>query len=239
MKKLLAFMLFSASLAGFSQDSKVVNEKNAQERKVSGFHAVHVSHGIDLVLTPGTSEKVVISASDPELTNKILTEVKDGVLKIYIENQNWNWHWGKNTRMVAYVSYKQIDDLDASGGSDIKVEGTISGERLSLDISGGGDFNGKVNVKKLNVDVSGGGDLTISGNATDVDIDVSGGGEFKGSGLVTDNCSIDASGGSDISITCNKSLSVESSGGSDVYYKGTAVIKKSNTSGGGSVTRRD
>ena len=234
-------MIFSASLAGFSQESKVVNEKNAQERKVSGFHAIHVSHGIDLVLTPGTSEKVVISASDPELANKILTEVKNGILKIYIDNGNapWNWHWGKNSRMVAYVSYKQLDELDGSGGSDIKVEGSISGEKLSLDISGGGDFYGKVAVKKLTVDVSGGGDLTISGTATDVDIDVSGGGDFKGTDLVTDNCTIDASGGSDISITCNKSLSVDSSGGSDVYYKGTASIKKTSMSGGGSVTRKD
>ena len=38
-------------------------------------------------------------------------------------------------------------DWKASGGSDIEVEGTIKVSNLHLDISGGSDFDGKVEAE--------------------------------------------------------------------------------------------
>ena len=39
---------------------------------------------------------------------------------------------------------------------------------------------------------------------------------------------MDASGGSDVFITVNKELNVNSSGGSDVFYKGNGAIRNLN-----------
>ncbi|MEI9911681.1 MAG: DUF2807 domain-containing protein [Bacteroidota bacterium] len=60
-----------------------------------------------------------------------------------------------NRKMKAYVSFKDIDKLTGSGGSDIRVDGTIKVNALNLDISGGSDFDGKVEANDLKVEASG------------------------------------------------------------------------------------
>ena len=52
MKKLL-FSLLVTGLVTTSSAQKTINDANAQKRNVSGFHAIEVSGGIDLLLEPG------------------------------------------------------------------------------------------------------------------------------------------------------------------------------------------
>jgi hypothetical protein len=228
MKKLflLSTILVFACLA-YAQH--IVKDANAEKRNISGFHAVKVSHGIDLFISQG-EESLAVSASDTKYRNKIRTEVKEGVLRIWYESGIGVHIDQGNKKMKAYLSFKNLDRLEASGGSDISVDGIIAVPKLSLDMSGGSDFGGKVNVNDLKIDASGGADVDISGTAKDVTIDASGGSDFKGYELITDNCTVDASGGSDVYITVNKELNAESSGGSDVHYKGNGLIKNLKTS---------
>src|SRR5215471_7365181 len=195
MKKILASLLFVACAFGVAAQ-KTVNDPNAEKRNVLGFHGIEVSGGIDLYLSQG-QETVVVSASEPKYRDKIKTEVKDGVLKIWYEN-NWNLSSEHGDRKLkAYVSYKDLDLLRASGGSDIYVDGSISVSKLSLHISGGSDFEGKVNLDEMKVESSGGSDVKISGNAKNLVVHATGGSDFKGYELITENCTVDASGGSD------------------------------------------
>ncbi len=223
MKKLL-LIIAALTFNSLLYAQHVVNDANAEKRNVAGFHGVNVSGGIDLYLSQG-QEAVAVSASEAKFRDKIKTEVKNGILKIWYEsNSNLHIELG-NKKMKAYVSFKNLDMLEASGGSDIKVDGMIAVSKLSLDISGGSDFEGKVNLNDLKVDASGGSDVHISGTAKNINIDASGGSDFKGYELTTDNCTVDASGGSDVYITVNKELNAESSGGSDIYYKGNGLIR--------------
>ncbi len=63
---------------------KTINDANAEKRNVSGYHAIEVSGGIDLYLSQG-DESVAVSASETKYRDRIKTEVKDGVLKIWYE----------------------------------------------------------------------------------------------------------------------------------------------------------
>jgi hypothetical protein len=118
------------------------------------------------------------------------------------------------------------------------VQGELKTDKLNLVLTGGSDFKGQVAVKELTIDQSGGSDVHIKGNAVNVKIDASGGSVFKGFDLVAEYAIVQASGGSDASITVNKEMAAEASGGSDVNYKGNPVIKYKSASGGGSVTKR-
>jgi hypothetical protein len=227
--------IFSICLAVLATGSifaqKTINDPLAEKRNVSGYHAIEVSGGIDLYLSQG-DEAVAVSASDTKYRDRIKTEVKDGVLKIWYEykNQNVQLDFG-NRKLKAYVSYKTLDNVHASGGSDVKVDGSISGNSLTLGLSGGSDFEGKVSLSDLKIHASGGSDVRISGTAGKLDIEASGGSDFKGYELVTDNCYINASGGSDVYITVNKELEADASGGSDVYYKGNGTVKNLKSNG--------
>ncbi|MBS1947356.1 MAG: DUF2807 domain-containing protein [Bacteroidetes bacterium] len=234
-KAIFSAALLFISICTFSQ-TKVVNDKNAQKRNVTGFHAIKISGGIDLYLAQG-EEAVVVSASDIDVRNRIKTVVENGVLKIYLDHEGFHWNWG-SLHMKAYVSFKALDALEASGGSDVYTESVIKSDKLNVRLSGGSDMKAQVNANSLSIDQSGGSDVNISGNVANLQIDASGGSDFHGYELFAEYCNIDASGGSDMHINVNKELNVVASGGSDVYYKGNAVIRKMSTSGSSSISKR-
>jgi hypothetical protein len=236
MKKILLLLFIASSL--MVQAQKTIYDANVETRSVKGYKSIKVSHGIDLHLSYG-EEAVAVSAKDLEYRDRIKTEVENGVLKIWYE-----WKEGKNILMAnnknlkAYVSYKNLETLSASGGSDIFVDGSIDVNNLSISVSGGSDFKGKVSVNDLKINLSGGSDAVISGKATNVSISASGGSDLKGYDLVSDVATISASGGSDVEITVNKDLDARASGGSDIYYKGGASVKETRSSGASSVKKR-
>jgi Putative auto-transporter adhesin, head GIN domain len=235
MKKVL-LSLFMLTITGFAYAQKTVNDPNAEKRNVTGFHGIDVGGGIDLYLSSG-DEAVAVSAGNEEGRDRIKTEVKDGILKIWYKwDGKLKIDW-KNRKLRAYVSYKQLDRLHASGGSDVFSDGSIRSDKLDIQASGGSDIKVNVEVSELKANVSGGSDIIISGSAKNIDIDASGGSDFKGYELQTENCKANAGGGSDIFITVNKELTADASGGSDVHYKGTGLIRDIKSSGGGSVKR--
>jgi hypothetical protein len=234
MKKIISLLVLSAIITGASAQ-KTFSDANAQKRNVSGFHAIEISGGIDLYLSQG-DEAVAISAAKDEYRDKIITEVKNGVLKIWFDwKSNLKIDWS-NRKLRAYVSFKNLDGLDASGGSDVIVDGTIKITKLDMEISGGSDFKGKVESDDLKINASGGSDVNISGRSAKLTIDASGGSDFSGYDFAADICNVEASGGSDVHVTVNKELTANASGGSDVYYKGTGMIRDLKT-GGGSIKK--
>lgn len=235
--KRMFFFLFSAFLCLDGITQKTINDPNVEVRKASGFHAIEVSSGIDLYVSHG-DEAVAVSAKEAGVRDRIRVEVRNGVLKIWFD-----WKEGlrlsmNNNGLKAYVSYKTLDKLTASGGSDVSVEGTIEAGKLVINLSGGSDFKGKVDVSTLDINQSGGSDMNISGRAENLNISASGGSDFDGYDLVSDGCTISASGGSDVTITVNKVLDAEASGASDISWKGSATVKKARASGSGSVSHR-
>ena len=239
MKKLilLTFFGFLGAIA-IAQNGKAINDKNAQTRNVKGFHGIHIQAGIDLYLSQGT-EAVAVSASKDEYRDKIITEVQNGILKIYLQNTGSPMIWGfSNPKLKAYVSASILDELEASGGSDVAIDGTIKSDKLKIHLSGGSDLSGKVDIRELSIDQSGGSDVDLSGSVVDLTVDASGGSDLKAYDVVADNCTIVASGGSDAELTVNKALMANASGGSDIFYKGSGVITTVKSRGSSSVKKR-
>ena len=234
------FLLLAVVTAGMqSMAQKEIDDPNAQVRDVRGFHAIKISDAIDLYLSQSNDEVVVVSAKDLKYRDRIRTEVQNGVLRIWLDHEGWPW-WKNsgNKQMKAYVSFKELDKLIASGASDVRVTGVIKGDELSIDISGASDFKGEVDVNKLSIDQSGASDATISGRAGSLNAEASGASDLKGYDLVVENCSAHASGASDIKITVTKELNARASGASGVYYKGDCVIRDLHSSGASSVSKK-
>jgi ribosomal protein S6E (S10) len=164
-------------------------------------------------------------------------EVVNGVLKIYYERNKINWSWGINRKLRAYVSVKTLDGLSASGGSDVEIDNELNVNDLDIHLSGGSDFHGRVIAQTLSLQASGGSDAEISGKADKMEISASGGSDVNGFEMITNYCTVGSSGGSDVTITANKSLTGTASGGSDIHYKGTASATTSNKSGGSSIKK--
>ncbi len=213
-----------------------ISDPNVQVREAKNFHAIHLSSAFDVFLSQGSEEKVAVSAADTKDLEYIKVEVKNGVLEIGWEKKG---KWGKGKKKLkAWISFKNIDDLDISGACDVDIQGTLKADDLKIDLSGASDLSGTIEViKRLTMDLSGASDAKFSGKATELKIDASGASSFKGFDFMVDYCTAEASGASDIKITVNKELSAHASGASDVDYKGSGVIRDIKTSGASSVSR--
>lgn len=241
MKKLIASVFVSCLvLVAFAQ-KEIINDANAELRTITGsFNSIKISGGIDLFVTQSGTEGVAVSASEQKFKDDIKTVVENNTLKIYYDGDrglSWNKSW-KNKKMRVYVSFKDIEKIEASGASDVQVSGIIKVTSLLLSMGGASDFKGKVQLENLKMDLNGASDVKIGGTATTVKIESSGASDVNGYDLVADFCTAKASGASDISITVNKELTATASGASDISYKGNAQIKEKHSSGASSVGKK-
>jgi hypothetical protein len=234
MKKLCVLVMCLAAV--FISGAQTINDPNAEVREAKNFHGISVSNAFDVYLTQSNEEAIAVSAADVKDRARIVVEVKNGILYVGLEKGSWKWKGNK--KLKAYISFKKIDKLDVSGASDVFIQGSISADKLKVDLSGASDLKGKLDIKdQLIVDISGASDMTVSGTVNRLTLGVSGASKFKGEDFATDFCDAHASGASDIKITVNKELSANASGASDVRYKGAGVIRDIRTSGASSISR--
>lgn len=241
MKQLFLFiaLVFAGSVLQ-AQDLMVVNDKNAEVRTINGsFHGIKVSHAIQVFVKQGNDEAVVVSAVDEKWRNRIKVEVKDGILRIWFDNDGvrWNWNMG-DKKLRAYVSVKNLDMIDASGASDVKIDGLLKGNQLNVKLSGASSLKGELSYSKMKVEQSGASGSNVSGRVSELVINSSGASDFKGFDLTSDYCIAEASGASDIKVTVTKDLKVEATGASDIDYRGGAVISSFKSTGASSVRKR-
>ena len=216
----------------------VVYDENAEVRTVASFNGVDVSGSISVYLSQGTAQGVAVSAGEEKYNDKIKTEVKNGVLKIFVDGGVWNSFNWVNKKLKAYVTVTDLNRIEVSGASYMSLSGAVKSEDLKIDVSGASEVKGIVNVSKLNIDVSGASVVRLSGTAKDGLIDASGACKITSYDLVLDRCNVSTSGASSIRVTVNNELNADASGGSTIYYKGAGVVKSVSTSGGGSIKNR-
>ena len=208
-----------------------------QTWKITGFHGISVTSGIDLYLTQKNVEEVTVEAESEDL-DKIITEVESGVLHIYIKEKSWlNLNWNSKPRKV-HVSFKTLDKLDASAGSDVVTVSPIKVDNLRVDSSSGSDVKLEVNAGEMRVASSSGSDVTLKGNVGKLEVDASSGSDIDASDLSSKDCDASVSSGSDIEVNVTETLKANASSGGDISYSGNPKSKDINESSGGDVHGR-
>jgi len=215
--------------------SPTADAQQRQSRPLTGFDAIEVGGGIDLFVRKGDGFVVEVQASEDDAA-KIVTEVVGKTLQISRKSTLGFFHWGDAGSV--YVTLPALVALDASGGSDVKTEGTFASDTLRVVASGGSDLTIDVAAGTLHVDASGGSDLRVSGTARSAHVESSGGSDLNASALTADEADVDSSGGSDLAIGVRQKISGEASGGSDVTYTGTPGSVNVDTSGGAELHHR-
>jgi hypothetical protein len=230
----ISLMIFSASI--FAQK---INDANAETREAKGFTSLSVSNAFDVYLSQGNEEGVAVSASEPKYKEKIKVEVKNGVLKIWYDAEGfWNKIAG-NMKLKAYISFKSLNKIAASGACDIHLEGKMTADDLSINLNGASDWKkGEVTANKLSIDLNGASDMSVTGSAKDLKIEASGASSFRSWDFAADNCTVHASGASGINFTVNKELNAQANGASSIHYKGAGVIREIKTSGASSISKK-
>jgi hypothetical protein len=210
-----------------------------QTRTVGDFSGISSATGIEVEITQGNENSVVVSASKDEFIDKMKTEVdKNGVLKIYMENKKgMGWNNRYNVKLYAYVTYKSINKLMASSGSSLETKNTLKADALSIDVNSGAKIEADIQTIDCDVVMSSGADSRVKGTATNIKMDASSGSTFKGADLSTEICRASVSSGADIKIGVSKKISASASSGGSIKYKGNPEVERKAESSGGSIRK--
>jgi len=236
MKYIFILLLSAFSFHSFGQ--VIINDKNVEVRNVTSFSGIKVSGAIDIYLSQSNDYALAVSASEEKFGENIKTEIINGILNIsYNGGGPRDFNGEKNLR--AYISFKDLESIEASGASAININGILKINDLKLRLSGASDIKGEVAITNLILDISGASTVKINGNVTNLKVEASGASDVKNYDLVADNCIANISGASDIKITVNKSISAKASGASNLYYKGNPERKDVASSGASNISQRD
>ena len=233
----ITILLFTLLIFGFTSLSAAPIDQGKQKRDLTGFHRISVSSGIDLFLTQKNVEEVIVEAASEDL-DKIMTVVEDGTLKIYLKSNSWLGSFWKNRTRKVYVTFKQIDQLHASSGSNVDGETTFKLDKFNIDASSGSDIDVELEANSLSVNASSGSDVKIKGSAAEINIHASSGSNVKMGDLSSKKCSVEASSGSDVDVNVTEDLNANASSGSDISYTGNPTHKNIQKSSGGDVNKK-
>lgn len=211
--------------------------RDVQDRHLSGFSSVNVAGSFDVYITQGNTESVKVEADD-EVIDKIITEVKGGVLKIYTKSSNgFNWNWGGEKKRIVRVTAKDLTAISLTGSGDVYFKEGLRTQSLMVNLSGSGDITGKIEVKNLQSSLVGSGDISLTGRADNSVVKVSGSGDYSGRNLLTANSVVRVVGSGDASVNVSEKLDASVAGSGDVHYTGAVKNVATSKAGSGDISK--
>ena len=218
---------FMEGITGIKGNGNVVSE----DREISSdFDAIKVQQGINLYLTQGNSTKLNVEA-DENIIDLLLTEVKNGELKVYFEKNVYR----AKARNV-YLTTKEISKIRTSSGALVKSENTLQSNILDLDSSSGSSIKIYVNATEVTSECSSGADIDIFGNAEIFSAKASSGSSIDADKFEAVDVYAKVSSGASIDVNVTGNLTAKASSGGNVNFEGNPTSVNKDTSSGGSVS---
>lgn len=224
-------------------------------RNVPAFNGIEVSTGVEVEFSQNPTQNVTVK-TEADKQQYVMTEVENGILKIFVRNKgvkNLNF---KELKVV--VSNPKLSRLSTKSGASFRAITPINEATLALSSNSGslvsGTFkistntalevesgsNVKINLetKSIAVEASSGSSLKLSGNASSSVISASSGSSVSAGDFITKSAVIDASSGSSVKINTTESVTASASSAASIQYKGnpSKVTKSAQEVTGASIT---
>lgn len=216
---------------------KSANVQIGSVRNVPDFNGIETSSGVDVEFTQSPTQSVVVKV-EPEKQQYVITEVENGILKIFVRNngvKNLNFN-----SLKVIVSGPKLSKLITKSGSIFKAVNQInettfaascsSGSQVSgsfkistntaLDVSSGVSVKMNLETKSLALEASSGSSIKLSGKAESGVYSASSGSSISAGDFVTKSAVVDASSGSSVKINTTESLTASATSAASVQYKG-------------------
>lgn len=237
MKKLLLLPAM-AVLAFASCNFNTVKGNGHTARRTypeTGFRDIEVNSSVDVIVKQGTGYSISVEA-DENILELIKVRKEGDKLVVGLKN-NVSINTSKGIKV--YITAPAFHKLDASGASNFRSEGLLTGNDFELDLSGASNAKLYLEVQQLNIDASGASEIMLKGKANDFSVDGSGATRVKAFDFRTENASIELSGAGDAEVYASRSLRVDLSGAGNVVYRGNPPSISKEVSGAGSLNKAD
>lgn len=203
---------------------------NSQTTKNMGdFSSVKVYDKIAVVLIHSNENMVEIvgdDSGDIEIVNK------NGELKIRMATTKVMQGDGVKVK----VFYDDLNEIQASQGSEITSENTIETKMLSLTSNEGSVVKLDIDVDNLTVKVNSGGELTVAGKSENQNVMANSGGKYFGKELDSKSATINANAGGNAEVNVKDSVNATTRAGGEIDIFGNPENKQTKKILGGIIS---
>ncbi|WP_313385806.1 GIN domain-containing protein [Chishuiella sp.] len=206
MKKYITFVLIFIAL--------IINAQIQETRNISSFDKISGSTGVNISYHLSNSPKIIVDTDKKENLNYIITEVKNNVLQLYIDNKEKRNINISKVNIAVYGS--SINSIKMSSGAQIKFNDKMNSNGLEIHSSSGSITNlGELfNSKNINIHLSSGSQLKGNLSSENIIASISSGANWN-TNLKSKQLEINSSSGSSTTLSGKTNLiTVKSSSGS-------------------------
>ena len=226
MNKLRIALVFIISLSLFSCGDviKGAGDVVSETRSLEPFSEIELNGIINASFRQVKStdvDKVVVSAQE-NLLPYIKTIIEDGLLIINLEE---SIHTDKDISVEIYGD--SFRSLVSTGTGDMKSDGRIKLQKLSVENNSTGDITLELEAKSIEVELNGSGDVYFSGSTDYLELINNGSGDLNTIEMRSFEVDVLSNGSGDVSAHAKESFDVEINGSGDVYHVGSAELTKS------------
>lgn len=198
-------------------------------RELEDFSSLKVSNTLEVILTQGSENKLILSGIDSTDFEKVKTGIENGKLSMFIKGKIKS----KNNIKIE-LTFKHLEAIELRGASELSTSDVIREDQFSITGSGAVEADLNIEVKKLTLNFSGASDIKLKGLAEDFDLTLSGASDLKASEFIANNVKVDISGASDVKVHAVESIKGGASGASSINIKGNPTVREINQSGASS-----
>ena len=239
MKKVIAICLFvllaiPVQAQWWGKGIKGNGNMTTITRTVGEYDQVKVAGSFDVRLVTGTEGTLTVEG-EGNLLEYLITEVKDGALKIRIQK-------GKSIRpsnrmeIKVTVPFKDIDAVTLSGSGDVWNEDVIKADNFKTSIAGSGDLKLEVEANTIDANLAGSGDLSLIGSARTLEASLAGSGDIHAKNMKADHADARVAGSGDIAVYSSKSIKARVSGSGDIDCYGNPDKQDTKVVGSGDIS---
>lgn len=196
LKRLLIIsLLINISVTAYSMNGLRGDQVVKDERNVSHFSSISLRCSVDIFITQGENERIIVEADANRIKN-ISTTVKDQTLIIDTYNIF------RNVRVAnVYITVTDLEGINVSGSGDVVTENPLKADDFQLLINGSGDVILYISARELKVKINGSGDAKINGDVDELFISVNGSGDIIAEMEEMEQCSVKMTGSGDLKIS--------------------------------------
>jgi hypothetical protein len=196
------------------------------------FTKIKVSTGLDLYISQGSKNQITVEA-DENLQEIILTEVNDGILKIYSKKNIW-----KAKARKVYVTIKNLEAITATSGSDVYTNEALEVNNLNINATSGADIHVSVDANTIETTATSGSNIEVSGASNNHISKATSGASIDAYQLQSKNVTVKVTSGANINVYASESIDAKATSGGDIDFKGSPKKVNKKTSSGGSVSAK-
>jgi len=241
MKKLLtsmvALLIISANLNAqfFTKKVKGNGDIITKTRTVSNYDKIGVAGAFDVKLFKGNEAEITIKA-DENLMEYIITEVKNGNLKIKTK-KGYNIRASKT--IVITIPFDDISAVSLAGSGDIYSDDVLDTSNLKLSLAGSGDINLGVSTKNLETSIAGSGNMNLKGDSKEYTCSIAGSGNINAYKLKASKVTVKIAGSGNVKVHATNEIHAKSAGSGNIYYTGNPSVEKTSSAGSGSIVKKN